>query len=243
MRLSSGWCVLVRLGGICPLNMGRGGRDRHSILTDGGATGRCSRFSKPGKPRSISEDCWTGRCNVDSTVVRAHQHAAGGKRGSSRARPQPRRVRYENPFAHWIARATRSSLRSPAARKHDAPQLVRLVDAGEIMGVRAAAARGWQAYSVWPATKATTARRHEPHSAGAASSQSFPGVPTGYATTTFDKAFRYRERNVIERCINRLKQWRRVATRYEKLAANYVAVIPTRRKHTFCGPARFENTP
>jgi hypothetical protein len=43
-------------------------------------------------------------------------------------------------------------------------------------------------------------------------------------TTTFDKA-RYRERNVIERCINRLKQWRRVATRYEKLAANYVAVI------------------
>lgn len=41
---------------------------------------------------------------------------------------------------------------------------------------------------------------------------------------TFDRA-RYRERNVIERCINRLKQWRRVATRYEKLAANYVAVI------------------
>lgn len=40
----------------------------------------------------------------------------------------------------------------------------------------------------------------------------------------FDKE-RYRERNVIERCINRLKQWRRVATRYEKLAANYLAVV------------------
>ena len=30
---------------------------------------------------------------------------------------------------------------------------------------------------------------------------------------------------MIERCINRLKQWRRVATRYEKLAVNYAAVI------------------
>ena len=35
----------------------------------------------------------------------------------------------------------------------------------------------------------------------------------------------YRERNVIERCFNKLKQWRRVATRYEKLAANYCGVI------------------
>ncbi len=35
----------------------------------------------------------------------------------------------------------------------------------------------------------------------------------------------YRERNVIERLINRLKQWRRAATRYEKCAANYLAML------------------
>ncbi|WP_375341309.1 transposase [Okeania sp. SIO2C2] len=29
----------------------------------------------------------------------------------------------------------------------------------------------------------------------------------------------------VERAINRLKQWRRIATRYEKLAANYTAMI------------------
>ena len=40
----------------------------------------------------------------------------------------------------------------------------------------------------------------------------------------FDRAA-YRERNVIERTINRLKQWRRIATRYEKRAANYLAMI------------------
>ena len=35
----------------------------------------------------------------------------------------------------------------------------------------------------------------------------------------------YRRRNVVERCVNRLKQWRAVATRYEKRAANYRAMV------------------
>jgi transposase len=40
----------------------------------------------------------------------------------------------------------------------------------------------------------------------------------------FDRAT-YRQRNVVERVINRLKQFRRVATRYEKRAANYLAMV------------------
>jgi transposase len=40
----------------------------------------------------------------------------------------------------------------------------------------------------------------------------------------FDKEA-YRQRNLVERCINRLKQYRRVATRYEKLAENYLAML------------------
>jgi transposase len=35
----------------------------------------------------------------------------------------------------------------------------------------------------------------------------------------------YRERPVIERTINRLKRFRRVATRYDKLAASYLATV------------------
>ena len=35
----------------------------------------------------------------------------------------------------------------------------------------------------------------------------------------------YRERNRIERTINRLKRFRRIATRYEKLAATYLAMV------------------
>lgn len=35
----------------------------------------------------------------------------------------------------------------------------------------------------------------------------------------------YRERNRVERLINRLKQYRRIATRYEKYAVNYMAML------------------
>jgi transposase len=41
---------------------------------------------------------------------------------------------------------------------------------------------------------------------------------------TFDREL-YRERNKVERCINRLKQFHRAATRYEKLAVTYLAMV------------------
>jgi transposase len=41
---------------------------------------------------------------------------------------------------------------------------------------------------------------------------------------SFDRAA-YRRRNTAERCVGRLKESRRVATRYEKLAVNYLAVV------------------
>ncbi len=46
-----------------------------------------------------------------------------------------------------------------------------------------------------------------------------PGRPLQFDAT------RYRRRNVVERCINQLKQWRGLATRYEKRAANYRALV------------------
>jgi transposase len=36
---------------------------------------------------------------------------------------------------------------------------------------------------------------------------------------------RYRERNKVERLFNRLKQFRRVATRYDRLAATFLAIV------------------
>jgi transposase len=45
------------------------------------------------------------------------------------------------------------------------------------------------------------------------------GRPPSFDATT------YARRNVVERCVNRLKQWRGIATRYEKRAANYRAMV------------------
>lgn len=46
-----------------------------------------------------------------------------------------------------------------------------------------------------------------------------PGRPL-----TYDKAA-YRQRNVIERCIGWLKERRSLATRFEKLAVNYMTLV------------------
>jgi transposase len=40
----------------------------------------------------------------------------------------------------------------------------------------------------------------------------------------FDQAT-YARRNVVERCINRLKQWRGLTTRFEKRVVNYRAMV------------------
>lgn len=45
------------------------------------------------------------------------------------------------------------------------------------------------------------------------------GRPYAFDTTT------YKRRNVVERCFNRFKQWRGIATRYDKKALNYRAGI------------------
>jgi transposase len=46
-----------------------------------------------------------------------------------------------------------------------------------------------------------------------------PGRPMRFDATT------YARRNVVERCVNRFKQWRGLATRYEKQAVNYRAAV------------------
>ena len=40
-----------------------------------------------------------------------------------------------------------------------------------------------------------------------------------------DGRYHYRERNLIERFFSKLKHFRRVATRYDKLAENFLAMV------------------
>ena len=51
-----------------------------------------------------------------------------------------------------------------------------------------------------------------------------PNNPTRKSPHPFDDDA-YRQRNLIERMFRRLKDWRRIATRYDKLATNFAAAI------------------
>jgi len=45
-----------------------------------------------------------------------------------------------------------------------------------------------------------------------------------YDGITYSKA-KYKRRNLIERCFNKLKQFRHIATRYDRSALNYLAMV------------------
>ena len=51
-----------------------------------------------------------------------------------------------------------------------------------------------------------------------------PNNPTRKRQHPFDEDA-YRQRNLIERMFCRLKDWRRIATRYDKLASSFAAAV------------------
>lgn len=67
-------------------------------------------------------------------------------------------------------------------------------------------------------------RRHIPHTIPERDDQRARRAHAPGDKPAFDRDI-YRRRNVVERCINRLKQWRGMATRYEKHSTNYRAMI------------------
>lgn len=116
-------------------------------------------------------------------------------------------------------------------QRHDSTQLAPVLDA---IGVPRPGGRGRprkrpdrliadKGYS-YPRCRRLLRRRHIPHTIPERRDQrtqraARPGRPLAFNKTT------YARRNVVERCINRLKQWRGLATRYEKRAANYRAMV------------------
>ncbi|GAA4383871.1 hypothetical protein GCM10023088_51500 [Actinomadura verrucosospora] len=67
-------------------------------------------------------------------------------------------------------------------------------------------------------------QRRIPHTIPERSDQLAARARRGHRRCGFDPD-RYRRRNVVERCFNQLKRFRGLATRYDKLAAHYRAVV------------------
>jgi transposase len=78
---------------------------------------------------------------------------------------------------------------------------------------------GDRGYS-YPTVRRLLARRH----IGAVIPRRRDQHPDDRRHAVFDRVA-YRKRNRVERLVNRLKQYRRVATRYDKRAVHYLAMV------------------
>lgn len=102
-----------------------------------------------------------------------------------------------------------------AGQSHESVSFETLMDTVRVRGRRRPlAVAGDKAYS-YPRVRRWLARR---------------GIEAVIPTRSDQPAVRldrakYRRRNVVERCIGWLKECRRLATRYEKLAAHFLAIV------------------
>ncbi|MFD5299396.1 IS5 family transposase [Streptomyces mutabilis] len=178
---------------------------------------------------------------IDSTIVRAHQHAAAtGRKGGSaddesddhalgrsrgglttkihlvcdgKGRPLAILVtpgqRHDSVCARPLLeriRVPRTNLGRPRCRPD------------QVIADKAYSSRGFRAYLrkrgiAHTIPEKTDQRRHRLRRGG------YGGRPPGFDRET------YRRRNLIERCFNRLKGFRGIATRYEKTATSYEAAV------------------
>jgi transposase len=167
---------------------------------------------------------------VDATIVRAHQHAAGARRdGATPEEAQAREAlgRSQGGFSTKLHLRADGNGRPitvvlTGGERNEQIALEAVLDQGAIRHagrgrprLRPRAAAGDKGYSS-PTARARLRRRHIR-----------PVIPTRKdqpRQRNFDRQA-YRLRNRVERLINRLKQARRIATRYEKRAENYLAMI------------------
>ncbi len=160
---------------------------------------------------AISDDPDFEYLIVDSTIVRAHQHAAGAKGG-----PEDQAIgRSRGGLSTKIHMAVRG-LGCPvrfiltAGQKGDAPQAEPL-----IKGLPADVVMADTAYD-------SDALRQAIAEKGALAV--IPNNPSRAIKHKLDRHL-YAQRHLIECCFSKLKQFRRVATRFEKTARNYLAVV------------------
>ena len=140
---------------------------------------------------------------VDSTIVRAHQHAAGAKKGGLKIRRIGRSRGGLSTKIHMAVRGLGCPVRFTltAGQKGDAPQAAALIE-----GLPAEVVMADTAYDADHLRQAIAAK-------GAVAV--IPNNPSRALKYPLDKHL-YAQRHLVECCFSKLKQFRRVATRFEK---------------------------
>jgi len=174
---------------------------------------------------------------VDGSVIRSHQHAAGAKRGeldpvselSAIAQVQQREAlgRSKGGFSTKIhlrcdGNGLPITFLLTVGQRHETVVFEQLMEQGEVKRIgsgrprkrpkRVSGDKGYNSGKI----RAYLRRRGIRYTIPRRSNERQRGK--------FDKSL-YRQRNRVERCFNRLKQFRRIATRFEKQAQNYLAML------------------
>ncbi|NEA82614.1 IS5 family transposase [Actinospica acidiphila] len=178
---------------------------------------------------------------IDSTIVRAHQHAATGRKGGISGPDEPddhalgRSRGGLTPKVHLACdgKGRPLVLLVTPGQRHDSVcarillERIRVPRSGlgrprcrpdQVIADKAYSSRGFRAYLrrrgiTHTIPEKADQRRHRLRRG------SRGGRPPGFDRET------YRRRNLVERCFNRLKGFRGIATRYDKTATSYETAV------------------
>jgi transposase len=160
---------------------------------------------------------------VDGTTVRAHQHAAGARGGDAATEALGRGRGGFSTKVHLRAEGGGKllALLLTPGQRHEATAFEALMEQGAVR--RAGRGRPRRRPRRVVGDKGYSSRAIRRYARRHGISATIPRKRNERRYGPFDRAA-YRARNRVERLINRCKQFRRLATRYEKRAENYRAM-------------------
>ncbi|WP_240796607.1 IS5 family transposase [Streptomyces sp. RFCAC02] len=173
--------------------------------------------------------------SVDSTVVRAHQHAAGARKGGLR---DPALGRSRGGLTSKIHLACDAVGRPLAftvtgGNTNDCTQFTTVMEAIRVPRLGPGRPRnrpdhilgdkGYTSRAIRDWLRQRSIGHTIPERADQIRNRLRRGSRGG-RPPAFDKRL-YKQRNEVERCFNRLKQWRGIATRYDKTIESYQAAV------------------
>ncbi|MEU8779833.1 IS5 family transposase [Streptomyces sp. NPDC048606] len=176
---------------------------------------------------------------VDSTIVRAHQHAAGARqKGAPAGEPDDHALgRSRGGLTTKIHLAADGHCRPLAfivtpGQAGDAPAFTQVMNAIRVTRPKGRprtrptvvlADKAYSSRAIREHLRKRGIRAVIPQPADQIANRKRLGRKGG-RPPAFDKTA-YKQRNTVERCINKLKQWRGLATRYDKTATIYRAAL------------------